>query len=252
MKNGKKAILVLLLLLVCGIFLVKYVTKPNNVTYMYKDDFNELNQEEWFIGEWGTGLSAPKRVTVEDGVLEALVRETDRAPIVMSKPFPIDKKSLVTIKRRVKLHYGNEVFTGGMSILQTDDQEVAPISKSSVWYEDFGQSVLLMEYVHDESKDSVRPGRHNFRLLIPGWDKNDNYGVMQPIFDEWFVETLTLDCMTGRITYKIDDKSLIIKGYKPDKNFLRVMMHPYGFYTGHEMQIDWMEIKVERIETRVK
>lgn len=244
MAIKKIGIMVGILAIAGAFFFFKQMASDDKTEFYYRDDFDALNEEMWYVGEWSTGFPKPEKVSVKNGILTAVVGETDRGPFMLSKPIEIKSNSLITIKRRVKLKYGNNQFTGGFGLYQTDQREVEPKMIDKVWYKNFGKSFLLMEYVHSSDTDTTRPGNHNFRLLVPDWEVTENFALGDPIFDDWFEETFTFDCNTGRITYTNGDKMLVLKGYRPNQSLFRIFMHPYGFYTGHEMKIDWIEIKV--------
>lgn len=241
----KKIGLIVGIVAIAGAFIFfKQMGSTDKTDFYLMEEFDSLDEEMWYVGEWGTGFPTKKGISVKNGVLTATVTETDKGPFLLSKPIELKSNSLVTIKRRVKLHYGNDQFTGAFSLIQTDQRTVKPQMLDKLWYKNFGESLMLMEYVHSEDKESKRPGNHNFRLLVPDWETTDNYALGDPIFDEWFEETFTFDCNTGRITYTNGGKLMVLKGYRPSESLIRIFMHPYGFYTGHEMKIDWIEIKV--------
>lgn len=252
MAKKKIGILVGLIAIAGAFFFFKQLSTDSRTDYYYRDEFDMLNEDMWYVGEWGTGFPKPEKVTVKNSILTAIVGETDRGPFLLSKPIDIKANSLITVKRRVKLKYGNNQFTGGFTLYQTDQRNVAPELIDKEWFKNFGQALMLMEYVHTSDTTSTRPGNHNFRLLVPDWQETENYAIATPIFDEWFEETFTFDCSTGRITYTNGDKLLVLKGYRPTQNRFRIFMHPYGFYTGHEMKIDWIEVKVTQPERQEK
>lgn len=244
MALKKIGLVIGILAIIGGAFALKEFGSNDRTDFYLKDEFDTLNSENWYVGEWGTGFPKPDKVELKDGILTARVNETDRGPFMLSKPIEIKANTLITIKRKVKLSYGNNQFTGGLSLIQTSSKNVDPVLVDKDWYKNFGQPFLLMEYVHSADETSTRPGKHNFRLLVPDWETTENYALTDPIFGEWFEETLTFDCNTGRVTYTNGGKLLVLKGYRPTEPYFRVFMHPYGFYTGHEMKLDWVEIKV--------
>lgn len=244
MAIKKIGIIVGIVAIAGAFFFFKQMGSNDRTDFYYKDEFDSLNSEMWYVGEWGTGFPKPEKVNIENGILTAKIGETDRGPFILSKPIEIKVNSLITVKRRVKLKYGNNQFTGGFGLYQTEQKTIEPQLIDKEWFKNFGQSLMLMEYVHTSDKKSTRPGNHNFRLLVPDWQATENFAIAKPIFDEWFEETFTFDCGSGRVTYTNGDKMLVLKGYRPNQANFRIFMHPYGFYTGHEMKLDWIEIKV--------
>ena len=217
----------------------------DKIVFEYRDDFNELNRDFWFLGEWQTMDAIYDKVDIKNGILNLEVKETDRGPFLLSKPFPISKGDVLTVKRRVKIHYSNNNFTGGLAITQTDESDVKPVANDENWARSLGQAAMLVEYVHNYNEKITRPGRDLFRVLPPTWESDDNYAVVEPIFDDWFEEEIIYDTRTNKITYKINGKEFKVNGLEIDKPNLRIFMHSYGWYTDHYVKIDWIEIKVE-------
>lgn len=241
----KRIILLLVAVGVAGfLFFINYFNASDRTTFYMRDEFDSLNRENWYIGEWGTALPAEEKVMVKDGILTATISETDRGPFLLSRPIEIKANSLITIKRKVKLSYSNNQFTGGLSLIQSNQKNIEPPLVDNTWYKNFGQSIMLVEYNHSAANDNKRPGNNNTRILVPDWEEEDNYALTDPKFGEWFEETLTFDCGSGRLTYTNGGKLVVLKGYRPSDPMIRLFMHGYGFYTGHEMKIDWIEIKV--------
>jgi len=217
----------------------------SDVVFSYRDDFDELDRDFWYLGEWQTMDSVYGEVDIKNGILTLEVTETDRGPFLLSKPFPISSGDVLTIKRRVKIHYSNNNFTGGFAITQTDEKDIKPIFNDYDWARSLGQAAMLVEYVHNYNEDLTRPGRDLFRVLPPTWDTDDNYAVVEPIFDDWFEEEIVYDTRSNKISYKINGKEFKVNGLEIDKANLRLFMHSYGWYTGHYVKIDWLEVKIE-------
>lgn len=218
--------------------------------YHYVDGFDSLDRDYWFVGEWETHKSAFSKVFLEDGVLTIPVKETDRGPYVLSEPILVGDREILKIKRRVKVHYGSDYFAGGLVIFETDDNTFRPDPNVGL---PFGNALILVEYAHDVQEGTERPGRDNFRLLAPDWKLNKNYVLAEPIYDEWFIEELTYNTYTGRVTYEINDKAYTLRSLALTKDYIRIWMHAYGSFTGHQVQVDYMDItltypEVEAIE----
>jgi len=202
------------------------------------DSFQKINREMWFVGEWETFFSAFHKVIIDDGVLEIPVNEVDRGPFLISRPIEVGDKGVIKIKRKTLVHYGNNQFTGGFAVFETNSEDFIP-SKDQEGNHNFGNALVLVEYVHDE--DSNRPGRDTFRVLAPDWDDNKNYVLAEPIFNKWFIEELTIDKFTGRIVYEINGKEYSLKGRPITSDYIRIFMHSYGKNTGHFIKVDYLE-----------
>jgi hypothetical protein len=232
-----------------------FIYDPNDskIILDYTDEFETFNREFWYIGQWKTNKSLINDVDISGGILTLKVKETDRGQYLLSKPIKIDKDYVIKFKRRVKIKYANDKFTGGLVMFQTDSLLLNPDS-SKIWENSFGQAAVLVEYVHNYNEDSTRPGRHIFRVLPSTWEVTDSARLIKPIFDEWFEEELIYDMRMNRITYIINGKEYNTSGLKLDKEYIRFFTHSYGWGVGHEMMIDWINIKVidESIDKRGK
>ncbi len=216
---------------------------PEN--FNYRDDFTTLDRDFWYVGEWQTTFKAYDKVDLKNGILTAEITETDRGPFLLSKPLPLEEGDVVTIKRRVKLHYENDRFTGGLAIVQTSDKDLKPFVLDGNWGRSLGDGVALVEYVHNFDEESERPGRDVFRVLSPTWDTDASYGILEPVFDDWFEEELVYDTRSNKISYALNGKEVVINGSPISRENIRVFMHGYGWYTGHYMKVDWFEITIE-------
>lgn len=221
----------------------------DDIAFSYRDEFNTIDREFWYVGEWQTLFTAYDKVAVKNGILNLEVLDTDRGPFMLSKPIELLKGDVLTVKRRVKIHYTNDNFTGGFAILETEDLNLKPfVPNQSDWSDSLGNGVVLVEHVHNFDEESERPGRDVFRVLTPTWEKNRNYLVVEPIFDDWFEETIRYNTNNNTITYSINDDEYTVRGSKLNFENIRVFMHSYGFYTGHSNKIDWLEISIKRTE----
>lgn len=222
--------------------------KPQRISY--RDDFKNLDRDFWYVGEWETMFKAYDKVKLQNGILTATFKETDRGPFLLSKPIPIKEGDVVTVKRRVKIHYANDKFMGGFALIQTNDTALKPIVHNNDWGKSLGQAIALVEYVHFYSQDTERPGRDIFRVMGPNWKEEDAYVVLEPTFDDWFEESLIFDTRNDEIRYNLGEKTYRVSGQKMDKSSIRVFMHAFGWNTGHSMKLDWVDIQIE--STKVK
>jgi len=239
--------IVFLLVTVAFIYLNFNPLKYNNpeASYYYEDEFDRLNDEFWFVGEWRTTFPAYEKVFIKNGILNIPVNATDRGPFLISKGIPVEKGDIVTVKRRAKLHYANENFTGGLALVQTDNPEIELLSNKGGWSKSIGDALVLVEYVHNYDENSKRPGRDIFRVLPPGWE-NSNYALFEPKFDEWFEEKIVYDTRNLKITYTLNGNSQKVNGLLLDKPYVKVFMHSYGRYTGHYGKVDDFSIEVKK------
>jgi len=227
-----------------GIYYVKNINEDAKAAFHFRDDFETLNREFWYVGEWKTNFSAYDKVKLNKGKLILEVDITDRGPYLLSKPLSLTKGDTLTIKRRVKMEYANEFFTGGLVVYETADEGLIPsVLNNSL--STLGNGVVLIEYVHSYDENAVRPGSNVFRVLPRGWETDDNYELAEPIFSEWFEEELVYNTTTGTITYMLDGEVYEVSSQAMNEESIRLFMHGYGFGTGHIVEIDWIEISIK-------
>jgi len=212
--------------------------------FYYEDSCDRLNDDFWFVGEWLTTFDGSQKVDVKNGLLTLPVDDVDRSPFLLSKGIPVKKGDIVTIKRRVKMHYGNEKFTGGLALVQTDAPELQLVTGSEGWSRSLGEAIAVVEYVHNYDETSERPGRHIFRVMSPLWETDNEYALLQPKFDEWFEEELIYDTRNLKVTYKLNNEVVKINTLLLDKPYVKVFMHSYGQFTGHYTKMDNFSIEV--------
>ncbi len=237
--------IIIFILIVSGVYYFYHLKHNQHDIISYRDEFHHLDRDFWYVGEWETMFKAYNKVSIKNDVLTATVNTTDRGPFLLSKPIPVKKGDVITVKRRVKLHYGNDKFSGGLAILETYDSNLKPQMVDNGWGVSLGQALALVEYVHFYGEDLERPGNDNFRVLGPNWKKSHSYALMEPTYDEWFEETLIFDTASGEIRYIYNDETYKVESRKLTKPYIKIFMHAYGWNTGHCMKVDWVDIKIE-------
>jgi len=232
---------------VCFAFGIYYFTGDKEAelpSFNIRDEFDELDRDFWYVGEWKTYFSSYEKAKLNNGILRLEIDEVDKGPILLSAPIEIQTGNILTVKRRVKMTYSNEHFTGGMAILETSDEGLIPSALNDDQSK-LGNGVVLIEYVHSFDHNSNRPGNNVFRVLPRTWEYENNYELADPIFDEWFEEELVYDTNENIITYKLNDKVYTVEATALKDDSVRLYMHGYGYDTGHTVEIDWIEISVE-------
>lgn len=248
MKSALKLLLVLLIggaafyLYQSGVF--NFSEKPANG---FHDDFEVMDRELWYVGEWRTNKPAYEKAVLMDGIIKLKVQETDRGPYLLSEVMEIKEASIITLKRRAQVDYGNDRFMGGMALIQTDRDTFKPQIVDEGADMAFGNGIVLVEYVHNLNPLTRRPGQDGFRLLMPDWQTDGNYKVLPALFGQWFEETLIYNTKTGQVVYRINGEEHTLRGFAMSKKFFRVFMHAYGNGVGHSLKMDWFEVKIEPI-----
>lgn len=248
----KKVIIIAILIVICA-FLVSIFTMDNESVpeLSYKTDFNEpLDTEFWLISPWNMYKQMPEVAPVRDGFLKLANTTSGNIPYLLTKPIPLKMGDVVTLKRKVKIKRGGEVFSGGIAMYQTDDKDLIPEKSDGDWATSFGDGVFLLEYSYDLKYEQERPGRDVFRFLAADWSYNENYSLIPPVYDEWVEEIITFDTRSSQMTYTVNGKSYKLNSFKLDRENVRFMFHAYGLGEGNSVEMDWLEIQVE--DKRVK
>jgi len=214
----------------------KIISEP----FVLYDGFNQIDRETWYVGEWETHQAAYSKVFVENGIVRLPVNETDRGPYLLSLPILRTGYDLLSIKRRVLVAPANGYFAGGFAVFETDDDRFRPTAQDQL---PFGNAGLLIEYAQDPLEMTTRPGEEAIRLLAPNW-RDNNVVTIEPIFGEWFTEEITYDLKNGAVTYKLNDKSYTLKSIPLTKSYIRLWMHSFGHFTGHQISIDYIEVRL--------
>lgn len=246
MKKIKGLLVVILfIIIVGGSYYFANVHNKQNTSLSYMDEFNYLDREFWYVGEWQTMFKAYNAVDISNDILSVVVNETDRGAFVLSKPIPVKQGDVITIKRRVKMHYANDKFCGGLAIVETSDSALKPMMIDKEWGKSIGNALALVEYVHFYGDNVNRPGNDTFRVMSPNWERSGQYALMDSIFDEWFEEKLVYDSNKNEMTYSYGNEEITLKSIQLNKPYIRVFMHNYGWNTGHVMKIDWVDINID-------
>jgi hypothetical protein len=220
-----------------------------NNARVYAFDFDEIDRDTWFIGQWGGFKSAYDLVTLNDGIL-TLTSNDDSTPYLLSKPIEIRDGDVITLTRHAKLTHNDLLFAGGMAIYQTDEIDVVPELTDGSWMTSLGDGVVLVEYSYDLSENQERPGKDVIRFLAADWAYNSNYQLISPIYDTWIDETLVYDTRSNQMTYTLNGTTYRLNSYKLDRSNLRFLIHAYGKGPGNTVSMDALSITVENKNIR--
>ncbi len=214
----------------------------------YRFDFEQGEDlsDFWTISNFGTFDNNKDLVKIKDGVL-TLFSSGDDMPMMVSKPIDVPPGSVITVTRKVRVTRDEHVFAGGMAMFQTDDTDlvVKPCEDDESWGSCLGDCMALIEYSYDLFHKEKRPGKDVFRFLAADWEINKNHEIIMPIYDEWFVETLSYDTRLNRLSYRINFDNYTLTTYSMDKPAVRLLMHSYGKGDDCKVEIDYIEITVE-------
>lgn len=237
-------IAVLMTIVVVSVFFKKDNT-PKDRVYSYDfESSSELEDGFWLVSRWGKFVPEYELVKLRDGILVLESGEGGRTPYIMSAPIDLNPGSVITIKRRVRITRGEEMFAGGLALYQTSDQDLVPPPSDGAWFRRMGDGIALIEYSYDLKHMEKRPGKDVFRFLASDWEHNRNFKLIDPVYDKWVDETIIFDMRINQMTYKIDKDTYKLNSYKLDRPAIRLVMHPYG--KGEN------RIEIENVEITIK
>lgn len=222
---------------------VDNINVPGEIFAEYKESFEEDITDDWLISKYITLEPSPQGVYFENGTIKLVAEEIDRVPILSSTPYEIGDAKYITIIAKIKTNFANEYYTGAMGIFFTDSQDVEVEANVDSWASNFGRRPIQTEYVNYFYDGSKRIIDNGFIFYTSSVEYGSNIQAFESgVFDEWFTQQFVINMETGEVTCAIDDETLISMIDIPDESYLRIWIHPYGWYTGHEIIIDSIDI----------
>ena len=167
---------------------------------LLSDNFNDgILSSNWsFTGD---------AVREEDGVLKILTNQTDNGGVVSSTPFKLPE-GVLTLTRKVKLHYGNEFAMPWISLSYRDESN-ALNNLFSIYYGRMSYNGAPHQSVYGTF---FAPGNSS-----PHSRESGGMTVKSPfpvLWDEWVSEKITYDRSTGKVRY-FRNETLEIEGTAP-------------------------------------
>ena len=213
--------------------------------FSFQDNFHQLKEDFWFAGEWVTMEEVAHKISFSDGVAELRVEETDRGPFLLSRPLEMEGGEVIQIKRRALVEYGNEYLNAGMSILETSKKDMVPLADEESWRRNMGSSLVSVSYLNYHHEPDQKAAKEGFAVKGVDWRDNNQYHVLDPIFGEWFEEELIYHTGTGEVVYRLNGEEVSLQTELVKEPYIRVFLHPYGWYTGHKLLLDHFSISVK-------
>lgn len=253
--NAAKKIFIAIAITVLAVIAVSAITlsqKEESHGERYHFDFSTAEElkEFWLVSKFGSFQSAVDLVDIEDGILTMSTSQSKGTPMLLSRPVDLPPGSVMTVSRRVRLTRNDTMFAGGFALFQTGETELVPAPTDGSWFTSIGDGIVLVEYSYDLMRKQKRPGKDVFRFLASDWEVNDNYKLVNPVYGEWVDEVLIYDTRINRITYKLGEEVYHLNSYAVDKPGIRILMHPYGTGVGNQVEIDFIDIRIEDKSSR--
>ena len=230
----------------------------------YRTDFNTLDREFWLVynhGGW-TGpysedydLASIQNESDGNKVLLLSVDSTDHGPELITKSIRINENSVVTAEWRAKLHYGNEYFAGyvGFNLVDYDG-----------FYDPYkGDQINPFQYFDEVENRAVT------KTAVNVYYRNYYYNNYEPpvggnafgicgggqcltspaIWDEFVTNKVELDFTQRKAKFwqngnYVGDVPISSDLDLQELPYLKIHFSPYGWYTGHKMELDWFHLSV--------
>lgn len=223
---------------------------PSDDKFVLGLDLKNPDKNKWYAGQWDSNQEAWDDIFFTDEGIGLKATKVDKIPYLLSKPIKIDagSETIIKIRRKVKMKPGHDYFAAGLVLFQchSEDEEISQIKGLN-----FGEALFQIEYAANTPKNSNRPGSPDvFRILVPEWQANELYRLVEPIFNEFFDEEIIYNTKLGKLIYRAkgsgEMREVVTDVYKINDKYVRIWMHGYGAFTGHETTIGDFKMTVER------
>lgn len=201
-----------------------------------------LDRTIWFAtrGSWKDNFGEGKAydasgivVTGDEITLQA--DRTDQVAVLYRKPIIVPSGSTVILRRQVYVHAANRKFEACLTAFGVNDDDLSarkpPISEClfNVGYKNF-------DYETDQNFFALTDGR----VYPPGPGKfaGGTAPTTSPLWDQWFDEEIRYNSRTGETVCLLNGKERLRLMARPlTQPKLKLMLHPYGWNTGHFVRI---------------
>lgn len=222
---------------------------PGEIFAEYTEDFEDLEavDRDWMVSKYVTLEANPMGVYFENGTIRLVAEETDRVPILSSTPYAIEDAKYITVNAKMKAHFANDKFTGALGLFFTDNPEKMVELNPDSWPANFGRRLVNIEYVNYVYSSSKRIVDKGFVFYTSSAENGSQAQAFEDVeFDQWFMQQFVINLETGEVTCTIDDMTLNGMIDIPEEGYLRIWVHPYGWNTGHEIEIDSLDVYMSK------
>jgi hypothetical protein len=208
-------------------------------TFRHLDNFSQVDRSFWYVWEEKTYRTAYDKLRCDDGILIIEAEETDRNPFVYSKALPIPENAIIRVRRSARVHYGNDYMRASFSLLQTSHGGQHP-SRDARRQGIIGS--LFLNFQYDPGRYPITKG---ILVTTPDYKDSGEFAVIADApFDEWVEEELEYNTGTGEVVYRLDGAEYRLQSEVPSLPYFRIYMNAYGWYTGHKVEVDYLDLEI--------
>ncbi len=210
-----------------------------NILDFYRDDFDSFDPEFWTVIEEKTGKLIPEQAHFQNGIMSIEAAAADRNPLFHSKPIEAVRGDIIRIKRRALIHPGNEYANISFSLYSTDGTDMSvskDIKREAI------AGIQYLDFQYDQGRYPITTG---VLMTVPGYKDSGEFKTMKPLFDTWIDEEIEYRTDSGMVKFTINGETAELQGSPMTLPYFRVYMNAYGWYTGHRVDVDYLEVIVE-------
>ena len=194
--------------------------------YLMSDDFNDgvIDPNKWTY----TGNT----VIEEEGLLKMQQNVTDQDVHLRSVSMDVPDDGKVDIDRRFMVHRNSQYYYGSNYLYFNGDNN----------------SYIQLQYTYAEYYDNAyhhSDPMNGIYVYSRVGGVESNVRICDIEFDTWLTEHVELDFITGTMSYYMDTlvATVNIPGLSSQTvDSFCVQYHPYGWWTGHQHYMDYVEI----------
>ena len=210
---------------------------PDSVTtnlILLEDDFNDnsIDPAKWEIRENGY------RVIEDNGIMKIEQAQTDNGGYLYSKWFNLSYGDVLTVERKVNVHYANEYFAGGLGFIFKEETA----RNFSVNYSNYAYAFdgYCANYGFFISRYGANPHLSSRQA--------DVSSRIEPVWNQWFTEKIIYNSVSGFLEYYINSEKRLsyYVGTLPETNSyeMRLEFGPWGWWTGHYHYMDDIRVSL--------
>ena len=200
---------------------------------IFSDNFNDntIDPAKWTV--------SGNTVSEGNQTMQVLTTVTDAGGNLNSVAIPVNQSGVITISRKVSLHYANSNFAANMAI-RFGDTPWAAIYYANATYSNSGWMPRFGTFI-GRNVNSVLTGGAWTHVLTRS-TQSDVSNAFPVSFDMWLNEKIIYTPMTGVLQYYVNDQKVTDYsiGIMPtnSNSTMQLNFRAWGWFTGHKQLMD--------------